>query len=599
MTNKKKKAGLTELIEMTTPEWLTEEVYQDYQKNFDYYQKKLSNPHNFQSAIQSLPGKPNIIGQPNYQWGYIDVTVTAKFFVDMWKQGRIISPPSTGQDPKSFSKANHTTASEHFGNMWGDNSGSFWLREGVLNLVQYPPGANDDGDYILEATDIEHRLWGIIGGALGYIPLKSTEELTYSDPSIKREVEPGVFANHIIVNNLTIHQIVEEANKYSDKTITLDNVRARYYEDNMLFKLRLLPMYSEKQCHNFYGILNKQSNKTEAQLLHAKTYDSNFWIKKHSSVKLQRFKAANFKLHSFYELFDNSLLMKLESFMYSHLLLQNVIKGHFVESTDAKLRTEIENTFGYQKTWESEDIEDIKEQLFEKLDLLYKFYSQIDNPRFSRQAIQQILKSIEWLEEENQVIFDWNLFANALYDFIETHRVHQSGPDEGTKTKFGVNMGASNIGDYKHAFTYIKKNFLQEYIVKNGLDSKEIGVITKSDRIPRLFSNEVIDDSEKEHKGTDIDNTPIKGRRVGGHIISDYELVRMTDEERVQAFIDEDLGDEFDFDLNCRAMSCKHNLRMSILRLSEYLSVMNESDDVVKQKIREKKESLKNKPILV
>ena len=46
-------------------------------------------------------------------------------------------------------------------------------------------------------------------------------------------------------------------------------------------------------------------------------------------------------------------------------------------------------------------------------------------------------------------------------------------------------------------------------------------------------------------------------------------------------------------------MSCKHNLRMSILRLSEYLSVMNESDDVVKQKIREKKESLKNKPILV
>ena len=73
----------------------------------------------------------------------------------------------------------------------------------------------------------------------------------------------------------------------------------------------------------------------------------------------------------------------------------------------------------------------------------------------------------------------------------------------------------------------------------------------------------------------------------------------MTDEERVQAFIDEDLGDEFDFDLNCRAMSCKHNLRMSILRLSEYLSVMNESDDVVKQKIREKKESLKNKPILV
>jgi len=160
-------------------------------------------------------------------------------------------------------------------------------------------------------------------------------------------------------------------------------------------------------------------------------------------------------------------------------------------------------------------------------------------------------------------------------------------------------MGASNTKDYKSAFTYIKKNFLQEYIVKDKLDSTEIGVITKSNRIPRLFTNEVIDDSEKNHEGKDIDNTPIKVRRVGGHIISDYELVRMTDGERVQAFIDEGLGDKFDFDLNCRAMSSYHNLRMSILRLSEYLSVMNESDEIVKQKIREKKESLKHKSILV
>jgi hypothetical protein len=593
LTNKQKKAGLTNLIEMTTPDWLTEEVYQDYMNNFDYYKNELSNPSQFVASVESLPGVTKV-GTPNLQWGYVDVTVTAKFFSEMWDKGRIISPPSTGQDPKSYSKANYITASEHFANMWGDANGSFWLREGVLNLVHYPGGR-----LILEATDIEHRLWGIIGGALGYLPLKSNEELTFKHPSIKREVQPGVFTNHIIVNNLTLHQIVDEANKYSDEIISLDDVEKRYFKAGYQFKLRLLPMYSEKECHNFYGILNKQSNKTEAQLLHAKTYDSNFWIKEHSSIKLQRFKAGNFDLHPFYELFDNSLLMKLESFMYSHLLFQNTIKGDFVESTDAKLRTEIENTFGYQKTWESDGIEDIKEKLFDKLDLLYKFYSQIHNPRFSRQAIQQILKSIEWLEEENQVIFDWDLFANSLYDFIETHRVHQSGPDEGVKTKFGVNMGASNIKDYKDAFTYIKKNFLQEYIVKDKFDSTEIGVITKSNRIPRLFTNEVIDDSEKNHKGTDIDNTPIKGRRVGGHIISDYELVRMTDEERVQAFIDEGLGDEFDFDLNCRAMSSYHNLRMSILRLSEYLSVMNESDEVVKQKIREKKQSLKHKSILV
>ena len=100
-------------------------------------------------------------------------------------------------------------------------------------------------------------------------------------------------------------------------------------------------------------------------------------------------------------------------------------------------------------------------------------------------------------------------------------------------------------------------------------------------------------------RGNDIDNTPIQGRRVGGHIVSDYELVRLTDKERIQAFIDEGLGDTFDFDLNCRAMSSYHNLRMGILRLSEYLKVMNESDEVVSNTKKLKKESLQNKSILV
>ena len=51
-------------------------------------------------------------------------------------------------------------------------------------------------------------------------------------------------------------------------------------------------------------------------------------------------------------------------------------------------------------------------------------------------------------------------FSNALYNFIEIHRVHQSGDDIGTKTRFGVLMGASNRTDYNEAFAYIKKNFL-------------------------------------------------------------------------------------------------------------------------------------------
>jgi|TARA_R110000851_G_scaffold139632_3_gene276784 hypothetical protein len=587
-----RKQGLTDIIEMKSPPWLTEEVYNEYLKNFKYYQNKLKIPQTFSSAVKSLPGIVEV-GTPSLQYGSVSTTVTAKFFVDMWNEGRIISPPSTGQDPKSYSKANQTTASEHFANMWGDENGTFWLREGVLNLVLYPKGK-----YILEATDIEHRLWGIIGGALGLIPLKSSKKLYFSHPDIDNvciDSDGNAIMNSIEVNNLTITQIREKANELSSSIISHDDILERYFADGHKFPLRILPMYSEKECHEFYGILNKQQNKSEAQLLHATTYPSNFWIKEFSSIKMERFSAGNYNLHPlFKQLFPSSMLISLESFMWSHLLFQNITSADFKESTDAKIKGVIENTYGYQKLWEADEIEDIKEQILEKLDILYKFYSQIERPRFSRQAFQHILKCIEWLDEENHVIYDWNLFSNKLYKFIETDRLTASG----IKSDFGVDMGGSSKSNYKSAFQYIKTHFLQEYVILNKI-SNDIGCNVKSERLPRLFLNDVIDDSEEKNKGNDIDNTPIRGRRVGGHIISDYELVRMTDGERVQAFIDEGLGDKFDFDLNCRAMSSYHNLRMSILRLSEYLSVMNESDEVVKQKIREKKESLKHKSILV
>ena len=79
-------------------------------------------------------------------------------------------------------------------------------------------------------------------------------------------------------------------------------------------------------------------------------------------------------------------------------------------------------------------------------------------------------------------------------------------------------------------------------------------------------------DSFEENFKLDIDNKPLTNP-VGGHIISDMELCRMTDDERNKAFQEEKLGDVFDFDTNCRAMSAHHNSRMGVLRLSEYLKV--------------------------
>ena len=89
------------------------------------------------------------------------------------------------------------------------------------------------------------------------------------------------------------------------------------------------------------------------------------------------------------------------------------------------------------------------------------------------------------------------------------------------------------------------------------------------------------------------------GDEIGGHIISDMELARMTEEEKDKAYREEGLGDTFEFDKNCRAMSRYHNHRMGVLRLSEYMKVINDSDEIVKDKQNQKYEELKSKEILI
>ena len=593
-----RKAELTRLIEAETPSWLTKDVYDKYIETFDYHQRKLNKQfHEWVTKIceyscRNLPQNP--------QWKFIDVKINAKVLVKLYQEGKILSPPSTGQDPKNYNAANVQTASEHFGNHWGDGNGSFWLQNGVVNLVMYP-----NGFLVFESTDIEHRLWGIIGGALNLLKLKSDKKLIFQSYKIKRPLDPNDesagFVDYIEVNDMYISDIVDYANKYAttNEFVTHIDVLERYYEGT--FNLRVLPMYSAKDCHYFYKVLNKMHNKTIAQLLHADTSESTNWLKTFSSIKLERFKAANYKLHPFLNLYPSDKKISLETFMVAHLITQYTIDDKFVDSTDGKLKDVIQSTFGYQYKFN----EDLKESILNKFDILYELFSKIENPKLSRQNILQFLEIYNWVQNENMAICDIDIFANRLYNFIETERIHpEINPDGtkndnvGTKTRFGVFMGASNKSDYLEAFSHIKKIFLYKALTDETY-AFSIGLCKKSNRVPRLFTNEVIIDSFNKNKGLDIDGVEMEGSPVGGHIISDSELIRMTDTERVEAFKSENLGDKFKFELNCRAMSSKHNLRMSVLRLSEYLEIINEPDSIVRAKVREKREYLKNKPILV
>jgi hypothetical protein len=165
-----------------------------------------------------------------------------------------------------------------------------------------------------------------------------------------------------------------------------------------------------------------------------------------------------------------------------------------------------------------------------------------------------------------------------------------------TLGRFATNMMSSDYDNLKTAHQYIKTHFLS-----NGDDTlkysndrlPEIGIVRLGSKIPRLFKQYVIDKSAKDYKGLDIDDKPFTEKPVGGHIISDFELSTLNDEQRSEAFLSEGLGSKFSHDKNCRAMSSYHNLRMSILRLSEYMEIINESDDVVKKAIYDKKTKVK------
>ena len=591
------KRELKKLIESPTPEWLTKEVYSEYQNQFQSQKERVLNE--FEQFVGDTFKQNPFSLKRNQVHNSINVPVTAELLYNFWKNDRIISPPSTGQDPKQYADFHVENAGYHAGWQWGRTEmGSDWRNPATVNLVLYP-----NSEPVLETTDFEHRIVGIIGFIIGGVKLKSDEyKLTFSNNKIKREIASGEFVNFICVNDMTLSDIVKEANKYTHTNslpVTTDDVLNRYYKSTI--DLIVLSMYNEDECHIYYKQQNTSSSKTIPQLLHADTRPSNKWLKRFSSVKLQNFTASDDRLHPFFNLFKDKDKVSLQTFMVAHLVTQYVMEDGFVLSTDNKIKELYLKTDGYINSLTDK----IKETIEENLNILYNFFSKIKKPNLSPQYIQLFLEINKWIEDNDKVVFDIEIFANELHNWIEKERIHPEFNEDGskhenagTKTLFGQNIAASSIKTYKDAFKHIRDKFLTKYLSDN-INANTFGVCDKSNRLPRLFSNQIINNSFNKNKGLDIDDKPFDGKPVGGHIISDSELIRMTDTERIEAFKSENLGDKFKFELNCRAMSSKHNLRMSVLRLSEYLEIINEPDSVVRTKVKEKREYLKNKPILV
>jgi hypothetical protein len=329
-----------------------------------------------------------------------------------------------------------------------------------------------------------------------------------------------------------------------------------------------------------------------AQLLHAKSEDSNIRIKKFSSLKNERFKASEDELHPFYSLlFSDDDKVKLETFMISHLIYQFILNGNeLVPSSDGKLSDKYVSLHGYEDSY----CDDMENKLINNLNFLYEVFKyKVGKVKtVSRQQIMQLLKLSDYLESDGLFIVDKETFIDKFLEFLGEHieRIE----DDGSKTKLelGYSMRGSSLDDHRKGHKYIKKHFLSGGDDKLKYDDTiiaNLGIVKVAKVLPRIFEQYIITDSAKKHKNLDIDGKEFTEKPVGGHIISDFELAHLTDEQRDEIALQE-FGTKFVHKKNCRAMSSYHNLRMSVLRLSEYMEIINETDEVVKEAIKKKRQ---------
>ena len=592
MKKKERASQLGKLIEMQPPSWLTKEIYADYQHRRETYKQGFS----MRLALQELfPTISEDKFQYDTAWKSYQIHASPKILVDKYLKEEFISDPSSGQDPKILTPENSKTASFHAGNHWGwktilapdgevvTSSPAMWIQYGTFNIVKY------SSKLIIEPCNVEHRCWGLIGFPLNLVQLKSDYDLWFYHNDLPQSIdtETGKLVNRIRVNDKYLSEIVEECNTLG-AYITTESILNRFYQNT--FKFQLLPFYNQAETEYFFKAINSSSAKTPAQLFHAESEEVMSWVKGFTSPKITKFTPANKSLHPLYELMTDGELTKLEAMMNAHTIIQFNKNGRkFVSHSDTSVISEYKDTHGYSQYWN----DNIKEICLDDLDFLYSLIGQAEyQPKISKQINQQLLKLNDVLNDDGFVIYDKKLFIDSFNEWFAGNQTDKKGQ----MTLFAGHWRKSNVDEYNKAHIVIKREFLKNFNIK-VLD--KIGIAKKSNSVPRLFSRDIIYDSFIENKKLDIDNTELTTQPVGGHIISDMELIRMTSQERNEAFKSENISNEYKHDLNCRAMSSYHNLRMGVLRLSEYMEYIHLDDSSLNEIKQKKYNELRTKPILV
>ena len=289
-------------------------------------------------------------------------------------------------------------------------------------------------------------------------------------------------------------------------------------------------MFSQPQTEEYFSEINDSSSKSTAQMFHAEPHPLQYWVKEFSSVKVTKFSPADKYLHSLFETMTDSQLVKLDSLMVTHTVLQTNIKDGYIPHSDKAL-------VGLFNENKNKVTEEIKDKILDDLDWLDSLLTKSDyNVPITKPLAVHFLKIRNYLDDSNKIIADKALFMDEWNQFFASKG---ENANNGNLTKFLGFWRKSSVESHKGAWGIILDEFLNR--------AENVGIVVKSPLVPRLYSNDVVYDSHIEHNKMDIDGNPITTKPVGGHIISDMELIRMTPEERNQAFFDEGLGDTFDF----------------------------------------------------
>tara|TARA_R110002020_G_scaffold161655_2_gene346946 strand:- start:1397 stop:3238 length:1842 start_codon:yes stop_codon:yes gene_type:complete len=593
---KKFKSQFTKLCQFPAPTWITKEIYENFLNTREVESKKFVIGINIPTLLGNFDSSTMTYNQA---WGSANVRISPKFLYDKYLDETLISSPDSGQDSKTYSKEHLDTAGKHAARQWGwfdsnedalgeDGSVRYdapsqWIEYGTFNLVIM------DGKLVAVPINCEHRLWGLIGFPLGCVPMPDNyQDLYYYHPDLEEEHddELNVMVRRVKINGLYLSQIVELCHEKGAVNVTEETIKERFWLNQ--FNFTFLPFYNREKTEKFFAEVNDNHSKSLIQLFHAYPNNSIYWLKDFSSIKVCNFEPSGKSLHPLYESLSESKLYNLETMMISLLIGEYNVGGRgLIERNDKPLieSFKIHNEYS----------DDVRLSISNDMDFLYsltsKYINVIDNKslEITRPLAMNLLYMNDRFVQLGYCIADKALLINSWDEWFQNSQENS----QGELTKFALAWRKS--GGYKEAWKIIQENFLNDFD-KETL--RNIGVVKQPLHEPRVFSKDTITNSYKGNNGLDIDGNSFV-YPVGGHIISDMELARMTEEEKNQAFSDEGLGDTFEFDKNCRSMSGYHNRRMGVLRLSEYMKVINDSDEIVKDKQRQKYEELKSKDILV